>query len=304
MKALTFLTFIFCLSINVPSFAQKVYPPQIENANEIVYKTVDNVELKLWIFNPPQHKASDKVPAMVFFFGGGWNGGSPSQFVHQCEYLAKRGMVAMVADYRVKSRNNVLANKCVSDAKSAIRWVREHASELGVDPDKIAAGGGSAGGHLAAATATIPDFDEKEEDTSISSKPNALVLFNPALVLAPLESNNEETNKRMLALEKRFGVKPERMSPYHNLTDKIPPTIIFHGTSDTTVPFESVKLYTEKMHKLGNACTLVAYKDEPHGFFNYGKKANSPFIDTVNKMDRFLVSLGYIKAPAESKIYK
>jgi acetyl esterase/lipase len=73
-------------------------------------------------------------------------------------------MVAMVADYRVKSRNNVTANKCVADAKSAIRWVREHASELGVDPNKIAAGGGSAGGHLAAATATLSKFDEANEN--------------------------------------------------------------------------------------------------------------------------------------------
>lgn len=303
-KTLFFTLLIFSFSLVLETKGQKVYPPQIEGAKEVSYKTVGDTKLNLWIFNPPKHKVTDKTPAIVFYFGGGWNGGSPSQFVPHCEYLSARGMVAMVADYRVKSRHGVAAKYCVSDAKSAIRWIREHATELGIDPDRIAAGGGSAGGHLAAATATLPDFDEENENNSISSKPNTLVLFNPVLVLAPLDSYNEENNQKFAALEKRLGAQPASMSPYHNITNKIPPTIIFHGTSDTTVPFESVKLYTEKMHQFNNLCTLVAYDREPHGFFNFGKKSNATFIHTVNEMDKFLVHLGYLKSPPETVIYK
>lgn len=304
MKTILFASVIIYFSFILEVTGQKTYPPQIDGAKEVTYKTVGETELNLWIFNPPNHKVTNETPAIVFFFGGGWNGGSPSQFVKHSEYLSARGMVAIVADYRVKSRNNVTANKCVSDAKSAIRWVREHATEWGVDPEKIAAGGGSAGGHLAAATATLPKFDEENENNSISSKPDALVLFNPALVLAPVGIDNPEHTKKMEGMEKRMGTKPENMSPYHHIVRNLPPTVIFHGTGDKTVPFESVELFTGKMHEFDNSCTLVAYKGEPHGFFNYGKKSNGAFIDTVNKMDKFLVSIGYLDAPPEVLIQK
>lgn len=298
MKSLIlFLTVLLLSTTTYESLAQKEYPPNIEGAKEIVYKEIDRVTLKLWVFNPVKHQASDKKPAVVFFFGGGWNGGSPTQFIKHCEYLAARGMVGIVADYRVFSRHKVQANKCVSDAKSAIRWVRENAEELGIDPNRIAAGGGSAGGHLAAATATLPMFDEPTENASVSSKPNALALFNPALVLAPVDGLTQEERERFKGLEKRFGAAPESMSPYHNVVKGNPPTIIFHGTDDKTVAFTSAELFTEKMRTEGNRCVLVGYKGEAHGFFNYGKKSNANFIDTVNKMDAFFVSLGYLEAP-------
>jgi len=143
------------------------------------YKTIGETRLKLHIFKPDVHKPSDKRPAIVFFFGGGWNSGSPSQFYPHCKYLASRGMVAMSAEYRVKSRNNTTPRECVKDGKSAVRWIRQRAEELGIDPGRIAAGGGSAGGHVAAATGTTRGFEEEGEDLRISSSPDALVLFNP-----------------------------------------------------------------------------------------------------------------------------
>ena len=124
------------------SFAEQLIPDE-----QKTYKKVGKVELQLHIFNPKGHKASDQRPAIVFFFGGGWSGGTPSQFYPQCEYLAKRGMVAISAEYRVKSRNGTSPLECVKDGNSAVRWVRSHAEELGIDPSKLAAGGGSAGGH-------------------------------------------------------------------------------------------------------------------------------------------------------------
>jgi acetyl esterase/lipase len=245
------------------------YPPQINGAEEITYKTIDGIKLSIWIFKPKNHKLTDAVPAIVFFFGGGWSNGNPYQFVNHCKYLAERGMVSMVADYRVKTRHGVFVKDCVSDAKSAIRWVRQNASTLGVDANRIAAGGGSAGGHLAAACATLPKFDEENENYSVSSKPNALVLFCPALVLAP--TDDKESNKMFSVLskkiEERMGAKPDEVSPYHNMVGKLPPTIIFHGTADETVPFETAELYTKKMIELGNKCTLVPYQGGKHGFF-------------------------------------
>ena len=211
-------------------------------------------------------------------------------------------MVAMVADYRVLNRHNTKAVKCVSDAKSAIRWIRENAEENGVDPNRILAGGGSAGGHLAAATGTLPMHDEPNENKNISSVPNALALFNPVVIVAPIDENIPGFNDRFKDRMDRLGAESESMSPYHNVKQGLPPAIIFHGTGDETVLFKTVQLFTQKMKRVGNQCKLVAYEGEPHGFFNYGKNDNGIFFDTMNKLDQFLVSLGYIKAPPKSYV--
>ena len=126
--------------------------------------------LNLEIFNPDGHKKDDKRPAIVFFFGGGWTGGNTRQFYQQSRFLADRGMVAMCAWYRV----NTTPFDCVEDGKSAVRYIREHAAELGVDPDQIVASGGSAGGHVAACTGVIEGFDLETENLAVCSVPNAI----------------------------------------------------------------------------------------------------------------------------------
>jgi len=97
---------------------------------KVTYKTVDGVELKLHCFNPQGLKPSDQRPAIVFFFGGGWTGGTPKQFYEQARFLAGRGVVAMSAEYRIRRQHKTTPFECVKDGKSAIRWVRQHANEL------------------------------------------------------------------------------------------------------------------------------------------------------------------------------
>ena len=143
---------------------------QFKGASSEVYKEASGTKLRLYIFNPAGHKPADNRPAIVFFFGGGWNGGTPKQFEPHARYLASRGMVALLADYRVKSRQGTSPFECVKDGKSAVRWIRKNSSRLGIDPSRIAAGGGSAGGHVAAATGTVPGLEEKGEDPSISAQ--------------------------------------------------------------------------------------------------------------------------------------
>jgi len=273
----------------------KEAPKTLPGSRAEIYKTIGEVKLPIHIFDPQNHKAGDKRPAIVFFFGGGWNNGSPQQFEKQCAYLASRGMVAMTVEYRVKSRHGVKALSCFSDAKSSIRWVRQNAHRLGVDPNRVAAGGGSAGGHLAAALGTVSAFDEPTEDASISAVPDALVLFNPGLVLAQVEGYEVKDAEKLAGLESRMGVPPIQLSPYHNLDSDLPPTIIFHGTKDTTVPYDTVELFTEQANKKGNAVELVSYEGKGHGFFNFKKQGNPAFTDTLKKMDAFLVSLGYLQ---------
>jgi acetyl esterase len=266
------------------------YPPRIEGARVETYKSAGDTKLNLYVLAPAT-PASNR-PAIVFFFGGGWSSGTPAQFVPQCRHLAGRGMVAIAADYRVKSRHGAKPTQCLADARSAIRWVRTHAAALGVDPQRIAAGGGSAGGHLAAATAFIEEFDESGEDRSISARPDALVLFNPALVLAALPEYRPEGFGTQLSAD-RLGAPGERVSPAHHVTSNAPPTIVFHGRADTTVPFRSAEVFAQRMKAAGNRCELVGFAGQPHGFFN-----REPYLaQTLEQADRFLVSLGWLPAP-------
>jgi acetyl esterase/lipase len=271
------------------------YPPKLDDAQVEVYKTIGDVKLNIYIFTPEGHKSTDSRPAIVFFFGGGWRGGSPAQFQEQCRYLASRGMVAMTADYRVSSRHKTKAVKCVADGKLAVRWIRANAERLGIDPDRVACGGGSAGGHVAACAGTIEGLDEAGEDMSISSKPDAMVLFNPAVVVAPTQTMKPIDKQRTARLEERLGVEPAKLSPYHNVTSGAPPTIVFHGTGDRAVPFATAQLFADRMKSKGNLCRLVPFDVRPHGFFNHGRGNNNDYIATIRAMDEFLVEQGFLK---------
>ena len=305
-----FVAFLSLLSLTLSVYAQQnnrtaanLPPKSIDGFQTEIYKTIGDAELPVHIISPIGHQAGDKKPTAVFFFGGGWRNGTPNQFVHQCRYLASRGMVAMTVEYRVANRHGVKAVSCVRDAKSAIRWVRQNAKRLGVDPNRIVAGGGSAGGHLAGSLGTIRAFDEDHEDHTISSTPNALSLFNPALVLSNVDGEELFEPERLKLIADRVGVPSQNLSPYHQLTKDLPPTIIFHGRADTTVPFSTAQLFTQKAKKLGARCELVAYDGQPHGFFNYGHGENKMFEATVKAMDRFLESLGYIQGSDTVDVY-
>ena len=291
--ALAFLSLFVALTASAQEKVAKKkaggYPPVIEGTKSETYRKVGETELKVWIFEPTQ-KSAKPLPAIVFFFGGGWTGGSPTQFEPQSRHLAGRGMIAIVADYRVKTRQDAKPADCVSDAKACVRWVRANAARLGIDPERIAVGGGSAGGHLAASVATLPGLDTAKDDKSVSCLPNALVLFNPGTVMAPFPGLDLKGFGAGLDKAK-FGCEPTEISPIHHVKKGTPPTIIFHGKADTTVPYSTVEKFAEVMKATGNRCDLVGYEGQPHGFFNKSKYA-----ETLAGADAFLVSLGYLPA--------
>lgn len=282
---------LFLLAILLPPslHAQKGYPPSFPEAKEHVYKTMGDVSLSLYGFYPEGWAATDKRPAVVFFFGGGWKGGSPKQFEHQSKRLAAQGLVAFTADYRVASRHQTLAKDCVADARDAVRWIRSHATELGIDPDRLAAGGGSAGGHLAACLGSIPS----PENETVSSRPNALLLFNPATVLATF--GDIDLSEREEELRQRMGTETKNLSPIHHVDAKTPPTVLFHGTNDPVVPFLSAEAYVQQINKRSTKAILHAYEGAGHGFFNYGRDENRPFESTIEQTIAFLKELGWIE---------
>ena len=258
-------------------------PDFLSGAKSYTYKSDESTSLRLHVFQPSKHSSSLQ-PAIVFFFGGGWRQGRITHFLPHAEYLRNRGMVSILADYRVLNRHGTDARIALSDAKSAIRWVRENAAVLGIDPLRIIASGGSAGGHLAAATSAVRGFDSSKENLNISSKPNALALFNPALDL----SSRAEARRSVLG---DFSLE---ISPLHQLSDISVPTLIQHGIDDRTVPFSDAENYCQKLEQLGGKCTLFGYEEADHGFFNKGVEGNRWFPITLERLEKFLVQLGYI----------
>jgi acetyl esterase/lipase len=252
------------------------YPQQ-----RVRYKQVDTTQLFLEIHYPEKTDTARIYPAIVFYFGGGWNNGNTSQFEHHADYLTQRGMICILVDYRVNQRHKTTPFESLKDAKSAIRFIREQADKFHIDTSKIAAAGGSAGGHLAAATALIDDYNENSDKLTVSCIPNALVLFNPVIDNGPGGYGYE----RIRDAYKCF-------SPLHNIKKGAPPTIIFLGTTDKLIPVETAKYYQKVMEKVNSRCDLYLYEGQQHGFFNY--KNFEYYKKTLSEADAFLQSIGFI----------
>lgn len=244
-----------------------------------VYKKVDDRELKLYVTKPDDWQKTDSRPAIVFFHGGGWVGGSPGQFTEHSKHLAAQGMVAIQVEYRLLDhKNNDPPVTCTEDALDAMKWVRSHAKQLGIDPDRIATAGGSAGGHLAAYLGTV---DQGKQE--VSTKPNAMVLFNPVYDNGPDGWG-----------QKRVKDRYQEFSPAHNISPDDPPSIVFLGSKDNLIPVSTAKRFEEEMKAAGVNSQLRVYEGQGHGFFNHGRDKNRWYNETVQEMDTFLGSLGWI----------
>jgi acetyl esterase/lipase len=257
----------------------------------VTYKKVDDRELKLIVEKPAVWKATDQRPAIVFFFGGGWVKGTPDQFQSQSQYLATRGIVSIRVEYRVIPKGEAGPPiVCCNDAKSAMRWVRGHAGELGVDPQRIAAAGGSAGGHLAAFTSMVNGIDDPTDDLKVSPRGDALLLFNPVF-------DNGPDNGWGAA---RIGERYPEFSPAHNISPDDPPMIVFLGGNDKLIPVSVLDRFKANMEKVGVRCDAHVYDGQPHGFFN-----KDPYLTiTLSEVDKFLASLGWLQGEPQLTIPK
>jgi acetyl esterase/lipase len=258
------------------------FPPD----EQVVYRRVGDIELRLHAFKPAGFQPSDRRPAVVFFFGGGWAKGAPSQFYPHARHLAERGLVAFSAEYRIASLHQTTPFDAVEDAREVVRWIRAHAAEWGVDPARIAAGGGSAGGHLAAMAAVEEAAAADGAGGAVSARPDALVLFNPYL-------GGDAGD-----LAQRFGERWREISPIDRVGKGAPPTLIQVGTEDAILPVETARRYEDLVRQAGGRCDLRLYEGQAHGFFNFRDGGNRYYTETVAEMDRFLESLGYRAAPA------
>ena len=279
-----FLIPVFLFSINF-SFGE-INISEIK-PETILYKSIDNIDLNLYIYHPENFDNTKIYNCIVFFHGGAWNNQYIKQFERQSIYFASRGMIAFIAEYRVTSIHNSTPFQSVEDAKSVIRYIRENSKSLSLDPEKIAVSGGSAGGHLAAASANISNYDNVNENLKISSKPNLLILFNPILDTTPGAWGYGSFMRRV---GNKITDNPYEISPIHHISNVTPPTIILTGTNDNLVPVIKINEYKEIMISNNVRCDVIFYKDAEHSFFNKGED----FVDTVYQLDLFLKSNGYL----------
>lgn len=259
---------------------------QASSPELITYKTVQtkkgDFELKLHVFDPGESGDATR-PCIVLFHSGGWNSGDPVRYYSSARRWASLGLVAIAVEYRVRDVHGGNALDSVRDAKSSMRWIRSHADKLKVDPDRIAAQGSSAGGHLAAACATLTSFDEEGEDITISCVPNALLLKSPVLDNGP--HGYGQYKKEVRKAWKAF-------SPFHNIRKGVPPAIVSVGTNEAKyLPVKVAKDLKRKMENVGSRCELLVLEGATH------RKRTAEQNRMVDREQvKFLRSLGYITA--------
>ncbi|HVM50867.1 MAG TPA: alpha/beta hydrolase [Candidatus Acidoferrum sp.] len=236
--------------------APALTPATLPGAETHICRDSQPEPMRLHVFKPHGWQAADHRPALVFFFGGGWTRGTPDRAASWAKFAAGLGLVGIAPDYRTRERFGTSPLASVADGRAAVRWIEDHAGELGIDPARIVVGGSSAGGHVALWTAiehTPPGSDPKEAPRI---KPCAIILLS--LV--------SDTTSPLGYTPKRFGADAQALSPVHQLDARMPPVLVFHGDADRTVTNRQSILLRDRLVAGGNVCELVTVPGGDHGF--------------------------------------
>ncbi|WP_274319530.1 alpha/beta hydrolase [Paenibacillus qinlingensis] len=258
---------------------------------------------------PEGWDAADTRSGVVWIHGGGWQGGQPEMMLRHCRLFAARGAVTFSIEYRLMLRDGQEAEPwqargvetCIEDCRSAMRYIRRHAAELGIDPQRIAVVGDSAGGHLAVSLATMDNYDAPGEVTSDSAMANAVVNCNGIIdftgiwkkFVPMIETGQAESDQVRAWLMRHEHAK--ELSPLHHVREGQPPMLILHGLLDSTVvPEEAVRFY-EAYTAAGNEAELVLYPHLAHAFvlFDY-KTEEQEVLKVIERIDQYLTKYNYL----------
>jgi acetyl esterase/lipase len=215
-------------------------------------------DLQADVFTPPGEVRD--APAVLLVHGGGWATGDRTQLRGYGILLGREGYVCMACEYRLNPEAHWPDH--IHDVKAALRWMRANAGSLGIDPDRIAIEGNSAGAHLAlfaAGTPNHPDYEGDGGNPGVDTSVKAAIgIYAPTLF-----SSGEQL--AVLTTERRDGLA-ESASPLSYVTESYPPTMLIHGTGDTTVaPKASLVMY-EALVKARRPVELHMYAEQPHAF--------------------------------------
>ena len=219
-----------------------------------VYATHGDLELTAHVFAP--EKRAEARSAIVILHGGGWTIGEPSWGYGPARRFAELGMLAIAGQYRLSGSKNpgVTPLEAMADTRALFRWVRANSKELGIDPDRVAAYGWSAGAHLIACAAIWTDVDEGEE---LSCAPDAMILSSPAVSL-----HHDGWMKRILGDRAEVA----DLSPDRHVRPGMPPTLILQGRSDTVTPLAGTQRFHDAMLAAHNESELIVYDGVGHLF--------------------------------------
>lgn len=237
-------------------------------------------DLKLHIYRPEQApNPAQPTPAILLFFGGGWKHGGPEYFAGHGHEFAKNGLIAISADYRTEENAGTSPLESIQDARTAMRYLKTHAQELGIDPNRIITGGGSVGGLLALGTVLFDSINHEDDDLSIDPAPDSLVLFNPICDTSPSGYGHDR-------------VKPywKTISPLEQDLSSLPATLILSGTEDSYVPVKTLLAFQRKAEAADSLCDLCLYSGQSHGFFFYQDGNNPYFHKTAQATLLFITS--------------
>jgi acetyl esterase/lipase len=264
MRRLALLPLVLLLPVSAPVRADDAPPPDdVRVTRGLVYghggEGDDAVDLLLDLYRPPA-KFQGPRPGIVWIHGGAWRAGSRAAMAEFAVELARAGFVGASVDYRLAPRWVFPA--AVEDVKCAVRWMREHAPEIGVDPDRIAAIGTSAGGHLAL-MAGLADasagLEGKGGHEGVSSRVEAVVSgFGPTDLRGAAEGRPEPVFAAGRAAE---------ASPITYVSKDDPPVLLLHGTKDPVVPFEQSERLEKALREAGVSVTLVPARGAGHGYW-------------------------------------
>ncbi len=283
----------------------------------VVYKTlpgVDSKYLSFYVFKPTNPDERKQRPAIVLIHGGAWRAGDADVFFPHARYFASRGAVGISINYRLLSTDLAGPSMagCLADCKSAIRHIRAHAEELGVDANKIAVMGDSAGGHLAAALGTVSGFDDPQDDLKISAVPNVMVLCNPIVDLT--EGGWSAHIIRGRAMEKNAPPEARTMTPEHaDLARRLsplfqvkpgqPPTLLLHGLDDTIVTPAQAEAFSKAMKDAGNSCEFHALDGARHAFIIARYTApETSVVKHLRLVDEYLAAADILAGPATLEV--
>jgi acetyl esterase len=242
---------------------------------KIVYTVNGQDKLTLHAFMAKVGDNNTSSPALLLFHGGRWMYGGPEDLYPQCLYFSALGFSCFSAQYRLGANNQPDVLGAMADARAALDYLIAHAAELRIDPDRIAVGGGSSGGHLAAALGSGLPLTEGAV-SSTAPRPSAQILFNPMLDLSPCTPDHH--------LVKDFW---EEVSPFHHIDGAVAPSLILMGTQDPELPVASAEAFCTAMHAAGGHCEIVLYEGQGHGFYyapEYRDKTNQRILQFLQDL--------------------